>query len=196
MRSFSTYSVTWTDSQSMWAARKNIPFYSLLPFKCCCSCCSCMQVSLSLSLCLYSTTLWAPDMRVTQSRLFPFFSFLIFGKYTKRNRLLLLVEVIIISLPTLVMSMAVENSIRLTYKVIRCIHSSLRVCVCVVRLPSSFLFAAIGNCKKFHLRCAVVYCAAHWATFDDMSCVTPVTNVCVFWSFFFFWWRPLWLFLI
>lgn len=45
LKKSSTYSVTWTDSQSMWAGRNNIP---LLPFKCCC--CSCMHVSLSLSL--------------------------------------------------------------------------------------------------------------------------------------------------
>ncbi len=127
-------------------------------------------------------------MRVTQSRLFPFFLFfLIFGKYTKRNRLLLLVEVIIIFLPTPVMSMAVENSIHLTYKVIRCIHSSLRVCVCVC-CKFAFIISLGCNWELQEISPAlrrVVYCFAHWATFDDMSCVTPVTNVCVFCSFFF-----------
>jgi hypothetical protein len=122
-----------------------------------------MQVSLSLCLSLFNNIVSTRHENYAVE-VIPFFSFfLIFGKYTKRNRLLLLVEVIIIFLPTPVMSMAVENSIRLTYKVIRCIHIQLStcvcVCVCVVSLPSSFLLAAIGNCKKFHLRCAALFIA-------------------------------------
>lgn len=171
----------------MWAARNNILFYSLLPFKCCCSCCSCMQVSLSLCLSLFNNIVSTRHENYAVE-VIPFFSFfLIFGKYTKRNRLLLLVEVIIIFLPTPVMSMAVENSIRLTYKVIRCIHSSLRVCVCVC-CKFAFIISLGCNWELQEISPAlrpVVYCFAHWATFDDMSCVTPVTNVCVFCSFFF-----------
>jgi hypothetical protein len=185
----------------MWAARNNILFYSLLPFKCCCSCCSCMQVSLSLCLSLFNNIVSTRHENYAVE-VIPFFSFfLIFGKYTKRNRLLLLVEVIIIFLPTPVMSMAVENSIRLTYKVIRCIHIQLStcvcVCVCVVSLPSSFLLAAIGNCKKFHLRCAALFIALLIGQHSMIWAASRPSRMFVYFvPFFFFWWRPLWLFLI